>query len=156
MKAYSISFSGRVLKRGFWIYIVDVRGPHGRSVYVGRTGDSSSPNASSPFSRIGQHLDLRPKAKGNALLRNLRLAGIDPTVCAIEMIAVGPVFAEQPSFERHRPFRDRAAALEHGLAEALREKGYSVLGKHSARISPDAKLLPKIVALVEARLRRAA
>ncbi len=92
MEAYSIKFDGRVLDRGFWLYVIDIDSPQGRRLYVGRTGDSSSAKASSPFSRIGQHLDCRPHAKGNALARNLRRAGIEPQACKMEMIAVGPIF----------------------------------------------------------------
>src|SRR2546430_5631539 len=76
MESYSIKFDGRVLERGFWLYVIDIFTPEGRRLYVGRTGDSSSCNAGSPFSRIGQHLDCRANAKGNALARNLRAVGI--------------------------------------------------------------------------------
>ena len=103
LEALSIPFDGRVLNRGFWVYVVDVHSPSGRYVYVGRTGDSSSANAASPFSRIGQHLDFRKKAKGNALARNLRSVGVDPRAYRLEMIAVGPLFPEQKNFDDHRP-----------------------------------------------------
>jgi hypothetical protein len=36
-------------------------------LYVGRTGDSSSPDAQSPFNRMGQHLAF---AKNRSMLRN--------------------------------------------------------------------------------------
>jgi len=64
MDAYSIKFDGRLLDRGFWLYVIDIHGPADRHLYVGRTGDSSSPNAASPFSRIGQHLDPRHGPRG--------------------------------------------------------------------------------------------
>jgi hypothetical protein len=67
LNSYSMSFDGNVLARGFWLYVWDIRGPSFRRLYVGRTGNSSSPNAQSPFKRIGQHLDPSPNAKGNAL-----------------------------------------------------------------------------------------
>ena len=152
LAAYSIKFDGRVLKRGFWLYVVDIHAPAGRYLYVGRTGDSSSPNASSPFARIGQHLDIRPKAKGNALARNLRQAGIDPSLCGMEMIAIGPIFPEEHDFASHRPIRDQVGALEHALARALRERGHSVLGKHSAACAPDANRLAEIIRIIDARL----
>ena len=152
MDSYSISFDGKVLGRGFWIYVVDVGTAEGRHLYVGRTGDSSSANASSPFSRIGQHLDFRSNAKGNALARNLRAAGVDPSGCRFEMIAIGPVFPEEKDFASHCPVRDKVAALEHGLASALRARGYRVLGKHSAPCAADQQVLAELVAIVEARL----
>lgn len=151
-EAYSIKFSGKVLDRGFWLYVVDVRSPQGRHLYVGRTGDSSSANAGSPFSRIGQHLDRRPKARGNALARNLRRAGIEPALTSMEMIAVGPLFPEEREFSRHRVVRDQVAALEHGLAVALRGRGYSVLGSHSTQCEPDGARLDAILRLVAERL----
>lgn len=154
LSAYSIKFDGRVLKRGFWLYVVDIHAPAGRYLYVGRTGDSSSANASSPFARIGQHLDGRPKARGNALARNLRREGIDPSSCAMEMIAVGPIFPEEREFESHRPVRDQIAALEHALAQTLRERGYTVLGKHSSPCPPDGSRLAEILGAVEAKLPR--
>ncbi len=47
------------------------------------------------FRRIGQHLELGSKAKGNALKRNLERAGIAPRACKFEMLAIGPIFPEQ-------------------------------------------------------------
>lgn len=152
MKAVAIRFPGQVLERGFWIYVVDVRATERRVLYVGRTGDSSSPNASSPFSRIGQHLDLRANAKGNALLRNLQRAGLNVAECALQMICVGPLFPEQSTFESHRPFRDQMAALEADLAASLRGRGHEVLGTHSAREQADAALLQQVLGLVEREL----
>jgi hypothetical protein len=152
----SIKFDGRLLQRGFWLYVIDIHAPTGRHLYVGRTGDSSSANASSPFARIGQHLDIRPRAKGNALARNLRHAAIDPSLCEMEMLAIGPIFPEERAFASHRPIRDQVAALEHALACTLRERGYSVLGKHSAPCAPDATRLAEIIGTIDARLPKGA
>lgn len=148
----SIKFDGRILNRGFWLYVIDIHSADDRYLYVGRTGDSSSANATSPFVRIGQHLDLRPNAKGNALLRNLRSVGLDPCLCTMEMIAVGPIFPEERDFSAHRLVRDRVAALECGLAHALRESGYKVLGQHTTSCEPDRKLLAEALSLINARL----
>jgi hypothetical protein len=153
MDAYSIKFDGRVLDRGFWLYVIDIATPLGRRLYVGRTGDSSSAKAASPFSRISQHLDARPNAKGNALARNLREAGIDPAACSIEMIAVGPIFPEEKDFPTHRVVRDKVGALEKGLAQHLREHGYTVLGTHASSVPPDPSTLADVTALVETRLK---
>lgn len=52
-----VEFDGAFLQRGFWLYVWRVIAPNSTEVlYVGRTGDSSSPNAQSPFNRMGQHL----------------------------------------------------------------------------------------------------
>ena len=73
LEVYRMSFNGQVLKRGFWLYVWKISTPRGKCLYVGRTGDSSSPNAASPFNRIGQHLDLRKNAKGNTMTKRLLL-----------------------------------------------------------------------------------
>jgi hypothetical protein len=154
VEVYSIKFEGKVLNRGFWLYVIDIRSPMGQHLYVGRTGDSSSANAASPFARIGHHLDFRPNAKGNALARNLGQVGIDPSHCVFEMIAIGPVYPEERDFASHRPVRDRVAALEKGLAVALRQRGYSVLGNHSAALSADQHEVETLLNLIEAKLSR--
>ena len=149
LQAYSMRFDGQILCRGFWLYVISITAPDGRHLYVGRTGDSSSPNAASPFSRIGSHLDFRPSAKGNALIKNLSEAGIDPASCRFEMIAIGPVYPEQTDFERHKPLRDEVGALEYGLAQALRSRGHSVLGNHSSSLSTKPAVLSEVLSLVE-------
>lgn len=152
MEIYSIKFDGKILNRGFWLYVIDIRSPVGRYLYVGRTGDSSSANAASPFNRIGNHLNFRPNAKGNALTRNLRQIDVDPSQCTFEMIAIGPVFPEASDFASHRPLRDQVAALEKGLATALRRRGYNVIGNHLSSISADPQKLEKILAIIKDKL----
>ena len=105
LTSYSMSFHGEFLERGFWLYVWDIRTGTERHLYVGRTGDGSSPNAASPFQRIGQHLDFRDKAKGNSLARQLKAVATNPSVSSFEMVAVGPLFPEQQTFELHKPFR---------------------------------------------------
>jgi hypothetical protein len=151
LRAFTITVEGRTLNRGFWLYVIDIKAPAGQHLYVGRTGDNSSPNAQSPFWRISQHLDPGSKAKGNALTRNLLQVGIDPVLCQFEMTAIGPIFAEQADFDAHRPFRDQVGALESELATVLRGRGYSVLGTHSARCAADPSLLQEVLQLVELR-----
>jgi hypothetical protein len=152
MESYSIKFDGRVLERGFWLYVIDIFTPEGRRLYVGRTGDSSSCNAGSPFSRIGQHLDCRANAKGNALARNLRAVGINPSTCRMEMIAIGPMFPEEQTFGAHKRVRDVMGGLEGAVAAALRQQGFTVLGKHSVRHSPDSRKLNEVLRLIEREL----
>ncbi len=154
METYSIKFDGRVLDRGFWLYVIEILAPEGRRLYVGRTGDSSSSNAASPFARIGQHLDCRVNAKGNALARNLRAVGINPSTCSMEMIAIGPIFPEERVFALHKPVRDEMASLEGAVALALKQRGFIVLGKHSVPREPDAAKLAEVLRLVEKRLAR--
>lgn len=128
-----MTFAGSLLRRGFWLYVWRVEEGERQVLYVGRTGDSSSCFASSPFRRIGQHLDQRADAKGNAMARRLREAGIDPADCVFTMTAVGPLYAEQTDLAIHRSLRDTTGALESWLAAWLRARGYSVLGNHGRR-----------------------
>jgi hypothetical protein len=71
MKAYAMSFDCALLERAFWLYVWHITDGSGAACTSGG-GDSSSPHASSPFKRIGQHLDAGPSAKGNALARQLK------------------------------------------------------------------------------------
>lgn len=133
-----LKFDGRILERGFWLYVWRIISSRCTVLYVGRTGDSSSNFASSPFVRIGRHLDLRPNAKSNSLVRHLKEKGLDPTECHFEFVAFGPLFPEQKTTDQHRRFRDRTGALETLLAKELRDRGYEVIGKHNARVNPTA------------------
>jgi len=139
MNCYKAEFQGEILKRGFWIYVWQVNRRDGTSVYyVGRTGDSSSANAASPFNRLAQHLDFRDNAKGNAMYRNLKKERIDPRCCDFRLCACGPIFLEQDTFENHKPYRNKTAALEHKLAEELETNmGLKVIGTHRFQHLPD-------------------
>ena len=123
---YVLTFPGAINQRGFWLYVWRIKTPKGEWLYVGRTGDSSSANASSPIKRMGQHLD--PKSKGNALYRHLQGRGVEPESCTeFKMIACGPWFPEEKDFCLHKKPRDTVAALEKRLADTLRSVGYDVL-----------------------------
>lgn len=145
---------GRILKRGFWLYVWEISDGRREVLYVGRTGDSSSNNAASPFSRFGQHLDFRANAKGNALLKNLRSAGIDPTRSTFELFAVGPLFLEQRDTSKHQVRRDKVAALECALAGHLRELGYDVLGSHYCNKELDRRLYRRLLLSIKERFPR--
>ncbi len=151
LHSYTMKFDGRLLDRGFWLYMCEVKGENSHHVYVGRTGDSSSPNASSPFKRIGQHLDTSPGAKGNALGKRLRGAGVRYEECTFEMVAVGPIFPEQATLEDHVPFRNTMAALERAVADELRKRGYVVVGNHPRVQAPDQSLLEGIRPLLDSK-----
>ena len=77
ISVHSLAFEGTLLERGFWLYIWDVRrAREERFLYVGRTGDSSSPNAASPFNRMGLHLNLKHNAKANSLVRQIEVRSL--------------------------------------------------------------------------------
>jgi hypothetical protein len=125
---HSIAFCGHVLCQGFWIYVWKVTGTHGECLYVGMTGDASSRVAQSPFSRISGHLGRNKNS--NALHRHLTSAGIDPTKCAFEFAAYGPIYpncgSDPDEFKR---CWSKVAALERRLSVALSEAGHPVMNQ---------------------------
>jgi hypothetical protein len=152
MKACAMRFNGALLGRGFWIYVWRITDGDREILYVGRTGDSSSPHASSPFKRICQHLDAGPNAKANSLARQLKREGYPPERCAFEMVAVGPLFPEQSDMELHKTFRDQAGALERALADHLRAAGRTVIGSHPPAVPCDEKIREQLCRLVDEKL----
>lgn len=133
MKCHSITFPGAVLERGFWLYAWHVSGSGKAVVYVGRTGDNSSPHAASPFTRLGQHLDVRPKASANMLHRHLTRIGINPIEATYRLVTVGPIYPEVPgkNMSEHVKVRDVVNRMEQELADHMRAKGYEVVSKHA-------------------------
>ena len=90
---HRLTLPGPMLQRGFWLYVWRVLTPKGERLYVGRTGDSSSPHATAPYTRMGQHLGFS-KAQ-NSLRRLLTEAGVEPESCKqFELISYGPIFPE--------------------------------------------------------------
>lgn len=144
MKVHRVSFHGGLLERGFWLYASLLRSGGDKVVYVGRTGDSSSKFAASPFSRLSQHLDVRPGATANMLLRQVRNLGWDPLTCEYELVAFGPIFPEQESLEEHRVKRDVIAPLETALATLFRKRGFNVVGSHGKQRDTDPRLLRQV------------
>lgn len=108
----SLIFSGAILQRGFWLYVWTVTSADGSTVlYLGRTGDSSSPCAQSPLNRLSQHLGTNKNA--NALRHQLLKAGIAPIDCtSFEMVAYGPIFTEAESMTEHGVPRNLVAVME--------------------------------------------
>lgn len=136
---YTVSLDGGFLARGFWIYVWEVRGPEGSvMLYVGRTGDSSSPNAQSPFNRMGQHLGF---AKNSSMLRNhLQGRDVSPDLCSFRLVAHGPILPEAEDWKSHVIRRDLAAAVEGQLAADCAAAGYDVLNSVASGKELDAEL----------------
>ena len=147
-----ISFSSSVLERGFWLYVWRIDTPKGGMLYVGRTGDESSPHASPPFVRMSQHLGKRKES--NALRRNLVNSGVEPENCGqFELICHGPIFPEVQKtgnetraelMEKHKPYRDQTAAMEKALADALVVAGYNVLNPVNCRRKYDPEIWAQV------------
>jgi hypothetical protein len=131
-------FSGALLKDGVWLYVWRVHGGEREVLYVGGTGDSSSANAASPFQRVGQHLGYA--ATSNMLRTHLIKEGIRPEECDFQFVGYGPLFPREAVFDAHRVPRDKMAALEKALADALRDAGYEVLNTVRNRMPLDREL----------------
>lgn len=96
-----ISFNGALLERGFWLYVWESTTGSGEKVYyAGRTGDSSSCNAQSPFNRLSQHLGTNENQ--NTFRTQLKKAAIIPEDCHLEMVAYGPILPEADCLGDHR------------------------------------------------------
>ena len=148
----TMTLPGPMLSRGFWLYVWRVKSPSGEKLYVGRTGDNSSPYATAPYTRMGQHLGFS-KAQ-NSLRRLLTDQGILPEECdSFELIAHGPIFPEVSGhddldrsalMELHVPPRNSVGALERELATRLKDAGYDVLNTVRWRHEQDEELWAKV------------
>ena len=143
---HQLAFDGELLARGFWLYVWEITTKDGAKVhYVGRTGDSSSLNAQSPFARLSQHLGRNEKA--NALRRNLELHKVAAEECrAFRLFACGPILPEIQSEVQHRRSRDVVAALEKALADAMQAAEYVMLNEVTCRKPLDPELWRAVVA----------
>ncbi len=129
-KTVTVTLDGAMLRRGFWLYVWEITTPDGKEVlYVGRTGDNSSPYAQSLFNRLGQNLGAL--ANASMVRNNLEKRGIDPARCQFRMVGHGPIFNEVPNkdFAAHKPIRDKVGAIEKKLAEDLVAVGYDVMNQ---------------------------
>ncbi len=141
---YELAFDGRILKRGFWLYVWEISTTQkAQFYYVGRTGDSSTSNAQSPFNRMGHHLGFN--AKSNVLRRRLETKGVDPETCAFRLVTHGPILEEAASHVEHLQRRDRIGAMEKALADAMTAAGYNVINKIDCRAELDAKLFAVVL-----------
>ena len=145
MKAstHEITFKGDLLNRGFWLYVWEITTPRKNHVYyVGRTGDSSSINAQSPFNRMGQHLSYNEKQ--NMLRRHLDNKHLIVEMCDFRLIAYGPILEQATTHESHIKSRDTIAAIEKQLAKSLTDSGYDVLNTVNCKKSADPVLWNKV------------
>jgi hypothetical protein len=134
LAVHEVRFEGGILRRGFWLYVWEVTPPDRTPLYyVGRTGDSSSTNAQSPFNRMGQHLGFAETS--NMLRRHLTQRGAVPETCAFRLIALGPIEQEAttPGRREHDRRRDLVAAMERSLADLLVSSGLQVMNRVVSR-----------------------
>jgi hypothetical protein len=129
-----VEFDGALVRRGFWLYVLEAATPDGEQMlYVGRTGDSSSFNAQSAYNRLGKHLGTVTTT--NQMRKHLKKKGLEPEACRYRFAAYGPVLAEAATKDRgtHYPLRDKVAAMEKELAVLLEAAGYLVLNEVRSR-----------------------
>lgn len=134
---WKMTLPGPMLQRGFWLYVWQVETPKGEMLYVGRTGDNSSPHATAPYTRMGQHLGFQKTQ--NALRKQLLKRGVKPEACsAFHLISHGPIYPEidkpegadrKALMEKHIPLRNFVGAMEKALAEELTAAGYDVMNE---------------------------
>lgn len=142
-RTHTLTLPAAMLERGFWLYVWRVETPSGEYLYVGRTGDNSTPYATPPYQRMGQHLGHQKNQ--NALRKHLESKGIEPERChAFHLIAHGPLFPQAQDMASHLAPRDIVAALEKALAEALTAAGYDVMNTVRCLKPLDAKLFAKV------------
>ncbi len=139
----TLSFPGSMVRRGFWLYVWRVVTPGGtEKLYVGRTGDNSTPNSTAPYTRMGQHLGFTKNS--NALRRYLEEQNsiITEDCQRFDLISYGPIFPEVEGrgdlpdaarMEEHKKRRDVVGALEKKLADALRDSGHDVMNEISCK-----------------------
>lgn len=144
---HELTFNGAVLARGFWLYVWEIRTESGASLYyVGRTGDSSSTNAQSPFNRMAQHLGFAENS--NMLRRHLVRHDAQPEHCSFRLVAHGPIEAESTTTTRfeHDERRNRVTAMEKALAEAMCSAGYIVMNQVKCRSFLDTERFETVLA----------
>ncbi len=144
-KSHEIRFGGGLLRRGFWLYIWEVIPRTGSALYyVGRTGDSSTVNAQSPFNRMGQHLGFAKNS--NMLRRHLEERSVQVERCELRLVALGPLEEESRAEGRieHDERRDLVAAMEKALAEAMTASGYQVMNVVRSRKPLDTRRFTKV------------
>lgn len=128
-KLHKLSISGAVLERGFWLYVWEIYTANGEAwYYVGRTGDSSSCHAQSLFARVSAHLG--SNKNNNTLRQLLEEKGVRLELCRnLNLVAYGPIYEEAADKQTHQDRRDKVAALEKALCDAMTAVGYGVLNE---------------------------
>lgn len=142
---HEVVFQGEILRRGFWLYVWELMPRDGRSLYyIGRTGDSSSTNAQSPFNRMAQHLGF---ASNSCMLRrHLGMHGVRPEECSFRLVALGPLEAESTATTRdeHDQRRNLIAAMEKALADTFAACGCLVMNRVGCRMPLDARRFKQV------------
>ena len=128
METYEIKFQSAILRRGFWIYVVQITDSKGKKYYyVGRTGDSSSVNAASLFVRLGRHFENKKKAKGNTLWRAIEREEIDKDKLSFQIVGFY-LQKEEKQKEKYQKIIKEISCVEDKLHKDLEKVVGEVLG----------------------------
>ncbi len=146
---YEVNIDGRLLERGYWLYVWKIETPEGVLVHVGHTGDSVNAGAGTVVARLGAVLDTREQARGNSLARLVAGRGLEPLACTYRLLALGPFQPESESMHEHRPRRVEMQERAAGLCAALEARGLDLVGGAAAGggdgVLPEEELLARIV-----------
>jgi hypothetical protein len=148
---FIIEFDGTVLRRGFWLYVWDITVPDGNHVlYVGRTGDNSSPYAQALLWRVERNAG--ENATTQMVRKHLLSREIDVFGCHYRVVGHGPIFEQVAGkdFAAHKPLRDKVGALEKRLADDLKAAGYDVMNSVTWKPPLDAELYDLVRTAFEA------
>jgi hypothetical protein len=142
-QTYEVALEGGTLRRGFWLYVWEVTTPNEQKLlYVGRTGDISSPKAASPFNRMGQHLG---SIKASNMLRtHLGKRDMAPEDCNFRFVAHGPILTEAADWDGHVLRRDVVGGLEQKLEQELRQAGWDVMNTVKGSFELDEQLWAEV------------
>lgn len=160
----SIDVPTRVLQRGFWLYVLELRIDGETWHYVGRTGDNGHLTASDPFSRLAMHVQTR---LGHGKVNTFNQLGHRkalPPVSGWQMESCvfhsyGPIFHEEikddsERKDRHLAKRLKIAPLENHLNRAMRAASYNVLNNAGRDKKYDQKIWLGIHAAFAAKFDR--
>ena len=147
---YSLSFDGKMLKRGFWLQVWAIAYNGQQYLYLDHTGDNTWANAPSPLSGFSQHFESSKLVPDNSLSKRLDKIDIQPQACYYRMIALGPIFEEQLTIHKHEPLRAQVETLASEVAAYLKWRGFEVLGSYQMGASVREQLLDEIKSKVMA------
>jgi len=85
-------------------------------------------SAQSPFARVSAHLGSNKNS--NTLRQLLEGKGVRLESCReLNLVSYGPIYEEAADKQTHQDRRDKVAALEKALCDAMTAAGYGVLNE---------------------------
>ena len=147
---HAVQFDGSLLCEGFWIYVIRIEHNKKCYYYVGRTGDSSSPSAGSPFSRLASHFSHKKNNRSSYLKAHFLKHKINLEASRYTLWAYGPIFKKATDWKMHKLRRNTTALIEAELAEYMRTSlELTVIGSYPRRGKYNMQLFKKIIQGIE-------